>query len=130
VGTIERIRTGKSPKALFAELTALEDYSELEERLDAFGVFTNVHTLEVDLFKGGFGAATLETLREGKFGPERSAWIDAWESNPATLDIERFLSMIDDMGKGRFAQRLATRIADLDPPEYISRAIAFVAERV
>jgi putative ATP-dependent endonuclease of the OLD family len=111
-------------------LEAIADYTELEERLDAFGVFTNAHTLEVDLFEGDFGAAMIETLREGRFGPDRSGWIDEWEADRAKLHIPRFLSLIDDMGKGRFAQRLATRIADLDPPEYISRAITFVAERV
>jgi putative ATP-dependent endonuclease of the OLD family len=130
VDTIERTRTGKSQKALLSQLEAIADYTELEERLDAFGVFTNAHTLEVDLFEGDFGAAMIETLREGRFGPDRSGWIDEWEADRAKLHIPRFLSLIDDMGKGRFAQRLATRIADLDPPEYISRAITFVAERV
>jgi putative ATP-dependent endonuclease of the OLD family len=93
-------------------------------------VFTNVHTLEVDLFEGDFGAAVIETLRERKFGAERSAWIDEWENDHEKLDVDKFLSLIDDIGKGRFAQRLATRIADLDPPGYISRAIKFVADRV
>ncbi len=130
VDTIERTRTGKSQKALLSQLEAIADYTELEERLDEFGVFTNAHTLEVDLFEGDYGAAMIETLREGRFGPDRSGWIDEWEADPAKLHIQRFLSLIDDMGKGRFAQRLATRIADLDPPEYIGRAITFVAERV
>ena len=130
VETIERTRSGKNPAALLAKLTAIADYDELGDQLDTFGVFTNRHTLEVDLFEDGFGTAMIETLREGKYGPERSAWIDEWEADPKKLHIPRFLSLIEDMGKGRFAQRLATRIADLDPPEYIGRAIVFVAARV
>jgi putative ATP-dependent endonuclease of the OLD family len=130
VETIERTRTGMSQEALFAELAAIPDYNELEARLDQFGIFTNVRTLEVDLFQDVFGPGMIETLREGNFGSERSAWIDEWEDDPDTLDAERLLSLIDDMGKGRFAQRLATRVAGLDPPGYISRAIEFVAERV
>ena len=72
----------------------------------------------------------IETLREGNFGPERSGWIDEWEDDLKSFDKERFLSLIDAIGKGRFAQRLATRIGDLDPPFYIEGAIKFVAERV
>ena len=64
VETIERMRTGKKPVALISELEALDDYGELGNRLDAFGVFTNRQTLEVDLFQDGFGSVMIETLRE------------------------------------------------------------------
>lgn len=130
VSTIERIRAGEEPAELIEELKALKDHNKFGERCEDFGVFTNVHTLEVDLFGQGFGPAIIETLREGGFGAKRTGWIDEWEADQDELDTSKLLSLIDDIGKGRFAQRLATRIADLDPPDYITGAIEFVADRV
>ena len=91
-----------------------------------------MHTLEVDLFQENddYMAAVIETLREGPFGKERQGWIDEWEASPDKLAIEKFLSLIESIGKGRFAQRLAGRVGEWNPPDYISHAIKFVAERV
>jgi len=130
VETIHSAKTGKSAAVLVGQLKAFDDYNKLSDRCDEFGVFTNAATLEVDLFEGDYVAPIIETLREGPFGADRKALIDAWETNPEDLDQTAYLSLIDAIGKGRFAQRLATRISDLDPPAYILRAIKFVADRV
>jgi putative ATP-dependent endonuclease of OLD family len=86
--------------------------------------------LEVDLFVDDYIAPIIETLREGSFGAERKALIDGWEAKPDSLDSDSYLKLVDAIGKGRFAQRLASRISELEPPGYISRAIKFVADRV
>jgi putative ATP-dependent endonuclease of the OLD family len=130
VAIIHGARTGTPPDELIAELKAIDNYNNLSDRCDTYGVFTNVHTLEVDLFGGEYQPAIIETLREGGFGAERAGWINEWETDPSTLDIEKYLSLVDAIGKGRFAQRLASRIAELDPPAYIANAIKFVASRV
>ena len=131
VSTIEHLRTGRVPKALVLELKAIEDYDEFGTRCEAFGVFTNVNTLEVDLFDDAdFSAPIIETLREHKFSAERQGWIDGWEARPDSLDAKNYLAMIEAIGKGRFAQRLASRIDCIEPPPYIEDAINFVADRV
>ncbi|MDR7334322.1 AAA family ATPase [Roseateles asaccharophilus] len=131
VDTIETTRTGASPKALLKELDALPTYTEFCERCEEFGVFSNNHTLEVDLFKDeDFTDPIIATLRETRWGPERTDWINEWDADPKSLDAEKYLSIIDAVGKGRFAQRLATRVADVQPPGYISRAIDHVVGRV
>ena len=131
VSTIEHLRTGRVPKALVLELKAIEDYSEFGTRCEAFGVFTNVNTLEVDLFDNAdFSVPIIETLREHKFSAERQGWIDGWEAIPDSLDAKNYLAMIEAIGKGRFAQRLASRIDCIEPPPYIEDAINFVADRV
>jgi putative ATP-dependent endonuclease of the OLD family len=130
VATIEEIRTGAAADQLVEELKAIEDYNDFSDRCEQFGVYTNVETLEVDLFEGDFASEIIEILREGKFGAERTSWIDEWEADPAKLDAEKFLSLVERMGKGRFAQRLANRLGDLDTPHYIRGAIKFVADRV
>lgn len=131
VSTIEQIRTGKVPKKLLAELAAMEDGGAFAKRCEEYGVFSNFDTLEVDLFNSkAFRASIIETLREGPFGDVRNARIDAWEAEPDKLDKGQFLAMVESIGKGRFAQRLATRIDKIQPLAYIADAIKFVAERV
>lgn len=130
VRTIERARSGAVP-------------AELEERLDRpqegdlravaaeFGIFLNGHTLEVDLFNDGdCRDGVIETLREYSFGATRQGWIDGWEADPDSLDADRLLALVETIGKGRFAQRLATRLEDAPPPAFISDAITFLSERV
>jgi putative ATP-dependent endonuclease of OLD family len=56
--------------------------------------------------------------------------VRCWEAAPDKLDEEKYMSLIDEIGKGRFAQRLATRIGEIEPPAYIQGAINFVADRV
>lgn len=132
VSLIAELSTGKTPTKLVEQLKEIGNYGTFCKKCEDYGVFSNEHTLEVDLFLGDddYTAAVIETLREGPFGKERQGWIDEWEASPEELDTEKFLSLIESMGKGRFAQRLASRIAELDPPAYIANAIKFVAERV
>ncbi|WP_122613444.1 ATP-dependent nuclease [Pseudomonas viridiflava] len=130
VRTILRIRNRRNPRRIIAELEAL-NFNDFEARCDGYGVFTNVDTLEVDLFEDGdFVAPILATLRDEDLSDERSAWVDGWEDDPDTLDIVNYIKVIEAIGKGRFAQRLASRVAGVEPPLYIQSAIDFVVRRV
>src|ERR1700722_2145040 len=128
--TIYRRTTGKSPNNLEAELEAYGTYQEACDRCEKLGIFSYFDTLEIDLFAGDFIAPVCETLREGPFGKARLASIDGWLADPKSLGRDEYIKMIETIGKGRFAQRLATRIWKIDPPGYIKRAIKFVADRV
>ena len=130
VKTIEEIRTGKDQKYLVKRLDELNSYADFEQECREFGVFTNDHTLEVDLFRDDFGPAILETLREHPWSAARKATIDGWAAEPGSLDIEAYLKMIERIGKGRFAQRLSTRIDELEPPSFIAAVIEHVVDRV
>ena len=130
VRTILRIRSGREPRRIIAELRALS-VGDFETRCDGYGVFTNVDTLEVDLFEeDDFIAPILATLRDENLSEERTAWVDGWEDDPDTLDIDNYLKLIEAVGKGRFAQRLASRVTGLEPPRYIQSAIEFVVRSV
>jgi putative ATP-dependent endonuclease of OLD family len=129
----EETRTGKDPKKLRDELDEMiknGKHVTLSNRCETFGVFTNNHTLEVDLFDGDLGDAILDTLREQNFSAERKKWIEEWAADSETLDIDNYLTLIEAIGKGRFAQRLASRIEGMTPPDYIKNAIEFVVSRV
>lgn len=131
VETMEGLRTGKPPRKLIEDLKALGDSDEFCESCEAHGVFLNMHTLEVDMFKDeDFTKSLIETLREAPWGPERKSWIADWEADAAKLEVDKYLKMIDAIGKGRFAQRLASRVEGVMPPAYIAGAISFVVDRV
>jgi putative ATP-dependent endonuclease of the OLD family len=130
VTTIQQTKTGKEPTDLIAELKKIDNYGKFCERCEEFGIFSNFNTLEIDLFEGGYADAIIETLREAGFGKERRELIDAWEQDNHALDSAQFLAMVESIGKGRFAQRLASRMTDLTVLVYISAAIKFVADRV
>ena len=131
VETIEAMRTGNDPDELINEIKSIEDGDVFATRCEVYGVFSNIDTLEVDLFNDDhFTVPIIETLREASWSKERKAWIDGWEADPATLHVENYLKLIEVIGKGRFAQRLASRIEGVEPPAYIANAIAYVVERV
>ncbi|MDX1089663.1 AAA family ATPase [Sinorhizobium medicae] len=127
---LDGMRTKKYDNEYFDELLETDDWPRFDEGIEEFGVFTNSDTLEMDLFKGAFTASIIEGLREGNFGKERMARIDAWEKDPTTVNRKQLLAMMEDIGKGRFAQRVAARIGGLEVPGYISRAINYVVDRV
>jgi putative ATP-dependent endonuclease of OLD family len=130
VEIIYETTNGTYPGPLIAELKAYEDMAEFRDQCDTFGVFTGLQTLELDLFEDDYIEPILDTLSEGAFGAERKTLLKKWRATPTSLDKDQYLAMIEAIGKGRFAQRLATQIEGLDPPPYIARAIKFVAELV
>lgn len=129
VRAIETVRSGEVPEEIENGL-ADDDEAGIRALAEERGVFQNRHTLEVDLFRDGFSAPMIDTLRQVGFGAERRARIDALEEDPEGANPSELLGLIDAVGKGRFAQRLAPQIAGQDPPEYLAKAIEFVANRV
>ena len=129
IRTIEEVRNGEVSEELQETLSDIGEEA-LRELSEEYGIFLNDHTLEVDLFKDGYEDYIAETLHEHGFGPTRTARIDAWAEDTDELEVKRYLSLIEEIGKGRFAQRLAGRLEDIDQPDYIGAAIDFVADSV
>ena len=109
-----------------------KEFEELLKMAHDKGVFINTHTLEVDLFKSGLNpefAEAMETLDCSEKIKER---MKHWADEPDSLDVDRFLADIATVGKGRFAQRLASIIAESGTttcPEYILKGIKHVADQ-
>lgn len=101
-------------------------WGEIFTEIQKFGIFVNWSTLETELFEGGYAQEMIDTLREHNFSARRKAILDVWEKKPENFDADELLKMIEQMGKGRFAQRLATRTSSKRAPEYIADAIAHV----
>lgn len=109
-------------KAIKDKKTWGETFAEIQK----FGIFVNWSTLETELFEGDYAQEMIDTLREHNFSAERKAILDGWEAKPKAFDADELLKMIEQMGKGRFAQRLAMRAPGKLVPDYIADAINHV----
>lgn len=124
--TIDTARGGADTDGLIAAIKTIDNYDETYEKFEEFGLFVNDSTLETEMFGGDYAGAMIATLREHNFSAERLALLDAWETKPSDVDAKILIKMIEQMGKGRFAQRLASRIKGLTVPYYIANAINHV----
>jgi len=124
--TIDTARGGADTDGLIAAIKAIDNYDETYEKFEEFGLFVNDSTLETEMFGGDYAEAIIATLRKHNFSAERLALLDAWETKPSDVDAKILIKMIEQMGKGRFAQRLASRIEGLTVPHYIANAINHV----
>jgi putative ATP-dependent endonuclease of OLD family len=128
IRAIETIRAGTVSAELEMALAA-ED-GVFRDTAAGHGCFLNTHTLEIDLFLDGLYEQITETLLEAGFGSTRQQRIREWGEEPWMLDKAGYIALVNEIGKGRFAQRLASKISGVAPPAYIGRAIEYVVDRV
>lgn len=126
VKIIDEAAGGDNTPEVIKAIKALKTWGETFAETQKFGIFVNWSTLETELFDGDYAQEMIETLREHNFSAARKVLLDAWETDPKSYDAMELLRMIDQMGKGRFAQRLATRSSDKLVPDYIADAINHV----
>jgi putative ATP-dependent endonuclease of OLD family len=112
------------------------EYKDLEtEDLITYGeevgIFTNSHTLEIDLFDTMPEEIT-ETLTELTTNSKAIDRARGWKvASNIKGDEKSYLSDIESIGKGRFAQRLSTNLTHKSVvPEYVKGALDYVITRV
>ncbi len=112
------------------------DYDELDAdeviaRGAPFGYFVNDDTLETVLWTGGLAPRMQRViLRELSLQQNTRDRIQGWVDDPATLDADRLLGLIERIGKGRFAQALAPRVTAATCPDYIRQALEHIRDAV
>jgi putative ATP-dependent endonuclease of OLD family len=112
------------------------DYAVMEEaeifrRGERRGKFVNTSTLEIELFAAGLARRMGRILRsELSLAQATRDRIDGWVADPATVDTVRLLDLIERVGKGRFAQRLAGRATAATCPAYIRAGLEFIRNAV
>jgi len=129
VRTIDEARDGEDTDAVISDIEE-GSYEESFEKMEPFGIFVNTDTLETELFRGAYAQEMIETLREHSFSSARLELLGEWEKDPSAVDHDVLLKMIEQMGKGRFAQRLAPRVPGNPVPSYIFNAITHVIRLV
>lgn len=97
-----------------------------------YGVLMNGHTFEVDLFQSGLQEAFAEAMDNLGRSAQARERMKGWAEDPDTLEVETFLKDIKNVGKGRFAQRLASIIVESDLThcaQYIIDGVKYVSSR-
>ncbi|MCY4372309.1 MAG: AAA family ATPase [Spirochaetaceae bacterium] len=117
-------------KDVFARADCVErTNTQLLEMANRSGFFVGDHTCEIDLFRSGAHDEIGQTLADLAPGATSERRALTWKANPDALDNVRFLKDIETIGKGRFAQRLSTRLAAGQWPLYIRSAVTYVRDR-
>lgn len=123
---------------IMCRLVEKEEWEELSfdealEKAEECGIFLNGYTFEIDLFEEGAEdefAAAMKGLTDNKAMHKR---FDELSKYPEKLDPKQFLKDIDSVGKGRFAQRLASLLLakgnDVCPP-YIKAALDYMKAKL
>lgn len=107
------------------------DADEVIEHAEPFGYFVNGDTLELELWQGGLAPRMQQViLRELSLAQASRNRIQGWIDDPATLERDRLLALIERIGKGRFAQALAPRVTAAACPDYIRRALEHIRDAV
>ncbi|MCI0748700.1 MAG: AAA family ATPase [Verrucomicrobia subdivision 3 bacterium] len=123
------------PEDLRPEMQATFDAGQETETRTALateGVFVGEHTLELDLLPSVAGEMKA-AYRELRISTAASARFDAAVDEALAGDEQakaQVLYRIESLGKGRFAQRLASKIQGQPAPEYIQNAIQFIVQQV
>jgi putative ATP-dependent endonuclease of OLD family len=113
-------------------VTAKIEDKKQAEQLDLArknGLFVNEYTLEVDLFDCGRHKSICKTLAELAPSDVAKGRAQQWSDDPKNFDPKRLLADIEQIGKGRFAQRLASNMTGNRCPSYIKEAIEHVVSR-
>lgn len=95
------------------------------------GIFVNSNTLEPALFATGMRHRMVRVLKSDL--PLRRAnrnMLDGWEVDPTTLEPSRLIGLIERVGKGRFAQRIAPSATARRCPAYIRAALERIRDAV
>lgn len=95
-----------------------------------YGIFLNDHTFELDLLNSGNQVTMCQVLSEMTNNTAARSRALAWVANPVSIDGEQFLKDVQEVKKGRYAQRLASRLDGGVCPTYIQNAITYVASRI
>ncbi len=112
------------------DYAAMED-AEIFRRGERRGMFVNTNTLETELFSAGLATRMGRILRtELSLAQATRDRIDGWMADAATVDTGRLLDLIERVGKGRFAQRLAGRATAATCPAYIRAGLEFIRDAV
>ena len=114
-----------------SEMYESRQWDELRNAGKKVGIFVGDHTLEVDLFNYWHGPELVESLQElGLSRKGTTALENLAERNTKLTNKEakRLLKTIERFGKGRVAQRLASRIDSQRIPSYITGGVHRITE--
>jgi putative ATP-dependent endonuclease of OLD family len=121
------------PKIVSKKTWEENEFGEPLQMAPQHGVFLNDYTFEVDLFKENAATEFAEAINALTSNKKMQERFEEWKTNPDNLDPEQLVKDIESVGKGRFAQRLATIIDSGFSeicPQYIKDATDYLVEKI
>lgn len=106
-----------------SELFNNKNWASFKTVMASEGIFLNSNTLETDLAEAGNTTEMVDVLRE--LGATEKT-IEKFNSALAVKNTEDIIKIIERYGKGRFAQRLASRLTEEKIPQYIKDSIKYL----
>ena len=106
-------------------------WSQTIETAKEIGVFVGNRTLEVDLFDSGLRQEMVDSLAELSASQRELAELEEIVNRSTPLDgseATNLMKTISRIGKGRVAQRLASRINDGKSPSYVTGGIRYIVK--
>ena len=130
--SIEILKAGASSGLPEAEVS-LKDrkWADIDKVIARNGVFVGNRTLEVDLFNSGYGPEMITTFKELGAPAQMVERTKTLSQGPVPInpDMEKqLLNDIEQIGKGRFSQRLASKIDKERCPQYKKLALTHVVK--
>lgn len=94
----------------------------------AQGIFTNTQTLETELISSPVLKIIVCDILLEEHGERQRVGpiIERWRNNQTPVDMPALLRYIQEIGKGRFAKRLSTRLPDGQCPQYIISSFEYI----
>ena len=124
---------GHANSVLLENLSDMKQRSKAYQAANSVGVFVGSRTLEADVFEVGNRQEMVDTLRE-LGGPnsklEMLQDLAGRESVLSDDEAEFLLKIIEDIGKGSVAQRLAGKTLDGNLPDYIRSGVFHVVKEL
>jgi len=108
-----------------------DDFSEQDKLFNSYGVFIGRYTLEIDILLESSGAIKLFKSIYSDLILGGDEMKENFENALDEGDLWGALSKIEaNVGKGRFAQRLAGQIAERIIPGYVKKAIESIIDKI
>jgi putative ATP-dependent endonuclease of the OLD family len=109
------------------------DFDQIVNMAPSHGVLLNTFTFEVDLFRVGLQQQFRKAIHGLTENKKIKARFESIENDPSKMIPSQLLKDIDSIGKGRFAQRLATILVEDEKvvlPPYIQKAFKYMKARL
>lgn len=110
-----------------------EQFEDLESLRMQHSIFVGERTLEIDILNNQCHKDLVQTFRELSVSSKALENLETIMEKKDSIteeDLKRILRYIDRIGKGRFSQRLASRIKREHIPLYIEEAITSLIDKV
>lgn len=114
------------------EALGRDDLGAVRTSLDASAIFVGEHTLEIDLLPAALNPMRLAFNELAASASAQQRFSDAAQAagGGSAEDRKLLVQMIERVGKGRYAQRLAEHLQGIQAPAYIARAIEAIVTEV